>query len=264
MSSHHQVVRGVLVALVSGGLVLGSLVISLAEGDATQPWTFFPAPDISPTSGQISLSVEDISMPSDVEEEIPNPAPILTLEPSHNPQPTTCPPPSGWIGITVQVGDTLESLAQTYHSTPDLLTKVNCLPSSLIRPGDMLYVPEIGYPTATAPHCGPPPGWILYTVQDNDNLYRLSIAFSTTVWELQSANCLGNSDYIRAGQRIYVPNVPTLTLFPTETETATPTLSPTATATATATSTDTPTPTFTDTQTPSPIPPTDTPIPTSP
>ena len=247
---HHPVVRGVLVALISVGLVLGSLVISLAEGDATQSWTFFPAPEISPTSGQTSQTVEDTSTPSNVGGEIPNPAPILTLEPSPNPQPTTCSPPSGWIRITVQAGDTLESLAQTFHSTPDLLTKENCLPSSLILPGDILYVPEISYPTTPAPQCSPPPGWILYTVQDNDNLYRLSIAFSTTVWELQSANCLGNSTYIQTHQRIFVPNVPTLTTLPTETETLTPTF--------------TPTPTFTDTQTPSPIPPTETPITPSP
>ena len=266
MNAYRQTVRGLLTALISGGLVLGSLVISLAEGDISRPLALSLATSVYPTPMPTSPPPEGEDLPSDVEgEAAPSPDPSLTPEPSATPWSTTCSPPPGWVKITVQAGDTLEGLAQTYHTTSDLLAKANCLFSSQLYPGATLYVPKID-PTVSSPQCGPPPGWILYTVQEGDNLYRLSLAFSITVQELQLANCLGSSTYIRAGQRIYVPNVPTLTI-PTETATATPTVSPTATATPTAgtpaTSTLSPTPTLTpiptDTPTPSPIPPTETP-----
>lgn len=65
--------------------------------------------------------------------------------------------------------------------------------------------------TSTENVCGPPEGWVQYTVQSGDNLYRISLKFNITVDELKQANCLGSSTVIVVGEKIYVPNTPTST-----------------------------------------------------
>jgi LysM repeat protein len=99
--------------------------------------------------------------------------------------------------------------------------------------------------------CGPPQGWVQYTVQPGDNLYQISLKFRTTVAALQAANCMGGSSIIVAGERIWVPNVATSTPEASNTPTRTnvpPTTVPTATSAATATvPTNTVAPTLTDT-----------------
>lgn len=234
MKKQRHFVAGILTAFVSGGLVLGSILVSLAEGNA------FLSFASAYTSTPASISQIE-STASGLEEVTDAPTLAVTLEYSATPEVISCPIPAGWASMIVQPGDTLEDLAAIYNTTPELLAEKNCLLSFQILPGFTLYVPQVG-PTKTPFQCGPPPGWILYTVQKGDNLYRISIAFGTTVWQLQVANCLGNSAYIRVGQRIYVPNVPTLTPLPTGTPipTATATLAPTITPTFTLTATDVP------------------------
>ncbi len=106
------------------------------------------------------------------------------------------------------------------------------------------------YPTTRLPDyattivCGPPPGWVIYTAQAGDNLFRLSLRYGTSISALQQANCLTDIS-ISAGQRLYVPPVvvitntaiiPSASAVPTVSS-ATPT--PTDTLTATASATDT-------------------------
>ncbi|HWB36999.1 MAG TPA: LysM peptidoglycan-binding domain-containing protein, partial [Rugosimonospora sp.] len=60
----------------------------------------------------------------------------------------------------------------------------------------------------TAISCGPPYNWVRnYTVQPGDTLYRIALAYSTTTYELQRANCKGSSTNIAVGERLWVPNV---------------------------------------------------------
>ena len=120
-------------------------------------------------------------------------------------------------------------------------------------------------PTLTSTH---PPIWIVcikrfywpsYHVRPGDTLFSLASALRSSVTELVSANCL-TSDYIYAGQVLYVPRLlnntisPTPTNTPTTTPTSTETPSPTPTASQTPTATATPsqTPTSTPTATPTP------------
>ena len=92
----------------------------------------------------------------------------------------------------------------------DALIQANCLITEDLIIGTILYVP--GTPPTESPiQCGPPPGWIFYTVKPGDTLFHIGLAFGVTVTELQFANCMGSSTLIRAGTRIFVPNVHTLT-----------------------------------------------------
>ena len=190
----------------------------------------------------------------------PGPSPTSTDTPTLTPTPTPCVRPAGWLPYTVEVGDTLALLATAARSSVYLLMQGNCLTSSDIQPGDVIYLPAVAFatPTPVPPRCGPPSWWKLVVVQPGDNLFRLALRYGTTVEEIRWANCL-TSDKIVAGQKIFLPptmvvpptatRTPSPTFTPTGTATPTPTSSPTSTVTGTPTATATPTPTMTETPT---------------
>ena len=269
MQTVRQAAGSFLLALCSAVLVIGGISLALAE-------VYIPATP-TPTETQELLPV----ILSPTQEVIVAVAETLTPSPSATiPPPTSCPPPANWIPVTVQSGEDLALLALRYKTNPDVLSRANCLFSTNLRAGSILYVPPI--PTATTIPCGPPAGWVSYTVKFGDTLYSLSHAYGVSIAQLQFANCLPASQYnISIGQILRVPFVaitrtplPTATatltrvsiIFPTvtgtttitPTETIIPILTstPTATATATPTSTTTATPTATVTVVPPTTPPT--------
>ena len=114
-------------------------------------------------------------------------------------------------------------------------TGIPTLSSSPTLPNTLTSIPintKITIRTATTVPCTiHPNGWVIYYVQPGDNLYRLSIAYSVKVSDLQLANCLKDPDVISVGQKLYVPNVatitPTHTLIYPMSPTATPDETPT-------------------------------------
>lgn len=263
MKDLRQVLLGILAALLSASLLIGSLSMALLEGNMRQAVAPTATNWLSPTP-----------MPPGFTPSLTYTVSASELTSTHTLTATsaasiTCNYPSGWIQITIYPGDTLESLAVTYHTTPELLKAGNCLPTGFLVEGNLLYVPAL-LPTVTlvptqvptlAPTrvlCGPPSGWVLYTIRLGDTLYSLAIYFGVTVADLMFANCL-TSYQIIAGQTLYVPNIPTPTypVPPTITATRTPTL----TSTAMPTATNTTPPTALPTSTATPVP-TDTPMPT--
>jgi LysM repeat protein len=276
MNSLRQVILGILAALLSAAIILGGLSMAMTEG--SRQIAQAPSPTNEPTLVPGAPS--------------PTPAPTAFPSPASN-----CPIPKGWIAITVQSGDTLQSLADTYKTTAENLAIGNCLPNAnvALHPGSQLAVPPLpptNTPTRAAPTptktttetllptytpiaCGHPYWWIIYIVKSGDNLYRIAILFQTTVNELIIGNCLP-SDQIYAGQRLWVPNNPTITPESSKTSTPTRTLTPEkppsdtptpgtpSPATSTPTPSDTPLPTQTKilptpSETPEPEPPTPTP-----
>lgn len=216
-----QLGLGLLIAFVSIFLVLGALSMASAEG------LLLATPTQAPTATMgIPVAGEDT----------PTPHPTATPIP-----PTQCPPPKGWEPIAIQEGDTLDTFAALYGLPKADIIAANCLISETLLPGSNLYVPPLPTPTntpkppqeqpvsqATATQvlptvrtCGMPSGWTTYTVKSGDNLFRLSLAFGTTVARLMDVNCLP-STYIQAGQVIFVPNVATQTPQRTATFTKVP------------------------------------------
>lgn len=271
MKAFSQLGVGLLTALASSLLVFGALSLASVEG------LTLATPTLEPTQ-----TAPDVIEPG---VDTPTPQPSPTLLP-----PTACPPPKDWVPYTVLNGDTLDALAQAAQLPAQQVASANCLISTSLLPGTILYLPPQPtplpsktpapvkraqpsdtpvIPSSTTRSCGPPPGWVVYIVQPNDNLYRISLAFGTTVATLQAANCLADPDIISAGMRLYVPNVPTRTPTKTSTRTSVPPTKKPPTSTPRPTSTplpsqtplpshtplpsDTPTPTFTptDTYTPS-------------
>jgi LysM repeat protein len=258
------ILLGVLAALVSSGIVLGSFVLALTEGRVPVAWmpsptaTLFTAtvaasPTASPPPATLAPGAPTFT-PTAIPTATAPPvsAPTATLPPP----PPDCPPPPGWIQITTAPGDTLRGLAQTYGTTQEALAEGNCLLISRLAPGSYLYVPAPPTPPPVA--CGPPAGWVFYTVRPGDTLFGLSLNFGVSVYQLQLANCLVGTNKILAGQRLFVPFAPTQIPSPTSTPTATATPAPTFTLLP---PTSQPTPTTVPTLTASPRPPTATAVP---
>ncbi len=259
MQTVRQLAGSILLALLFLLLVLGGISLALGE-------SYIPA--ATPTASQTQTPVFVFFTPTG---DLPVVATasltsVPTVTETLPPPPTSCPPPSGWIAIKVQPLDTLASLALQYKTTPELLIQSNCLFSSDLTPGTLLYVPPV--PTPTPIPCGPPPGWVRYTVQPGNTLFSLSQAFGVSVSRLQQANCMPYSQTsINAGQSIWVPNVatrtPTLTpisiVFPTLTWTASPLPTPTWTPLPSPTWTPLPLPTWTPSPPPTPTEPPPTP-----
>jgi LysM repeat protein len=254
MQSLRQLGLGVIIAIVSVILVVGGIMLALAESlpvpftptqiPPTLPLSF-PTPTItaSPIQSETSTGTQTATAP-----------PTDTLLAVTT---TPCSPPIGWIRIIAGAGDTIYSIAQRYKTTAENLSAANCLLSADLPAGYTLYVPPV--PTVTVVPCGPPAGWVkTHIVQPGDNLFRIALSYGTTYPQLQRANCMGSSTIIYAGQRLWVPNVPTRTPIPGTTTipdfaTSTDTSTPIATTTA-PTSTNSPTATSTFTVTPSPTP----------
>lgn len=259
MNSNRQLSAGVLLAILSIVMTLGGLLAATAEHRT-------PAAPMIASPTPLALSIPTRTPAAD--------EPAAPAE--NSPTPVTssatpaCAVPGGWAPILVAAGETLQALAARYNTTVDGLVAGNCLLAPVVSAGSMLYVPNLpASATATSlPQnpCGPPAGWVRYTIRAGNTLFSLAQAFRVTVAQLQFTNCLGGSTYIRTGDLLWVPNVatstPTRTLTPTPSRTATasqtvpathtPTATATASATATATASDTPTATETATLTETP------------
>jgi len=145
--------------------------------------------------------------------------------------------------------------------TPSLIPSLSVPQAPDEYPTVMAEITETTVPLASETICAPPSNWVIYIIQPNDSLYNLGLKFGVTVAELQKGNCMGDSVLLYAGQKLFVPNVPT------QTTTVSPTRIPTRSATPTeeiGISTDTPEPIPTETPIPTDTPqPTDTPNPTN-
>ena len=127
MSETRQAILGVLAAIISAAIILGSLAVSLVEGGAR----FAIAPTLTSTSAVIptQLPGEPTFTPR------PTPPPTATQV---VPTPSNCNVPPGWISITIQPDDTLQSLAIAYGTTVAELQAGNCLIINTINSGTIL------------------------------------------------------------------------------------------------------------------------------
>jgi LysM repeat protein len=260
VKGYRQVILGFLAALLSLAVILGSLSLSLTETGLKLALQNSPTRTRSTRSATMTLMMIPTTHSPGETANLSQFTPSIGFTPlfpsaTLPPTPSNCPPPPGWQPIQIISGDSLDSLALIYDTTPAELVEGNCLPTEDLLPGTILYVPPITItPTASPVSCPHPQGWIIYTVQPGDNLYRIGVAFGVSWQELQIANCMGNSVIIHAGQKIYVPNKPTpqptaaptnpqtTVFYPTITPTQFPTLTPTIPAPLTSTPTSSNTP----------------------
>lgn len=246
--------NALIVALLSIGLMVGALSISLVEflpeaapasseyllpppapltATSTLPPTFTPLPGLEPPTQTANPTFTNIAMPG------------------------SCQPPAGWRQIFIQGSDTLDTIAARYRISKDQLRIANCLLSDSLITGSILYAPPASTSTPVVCNQGAA-GWVkTYIVKPGDTLYAISSNHYTTAALLRNVNCK-ISDLIYPGDALWVPNVATRTPYPTPLPGSTVTPYPTDPLTETALP-------FTVTTIPSktPVPATATAIPTS-
>lgn len=240
-------ILGIMGAALSAIFVFSILSLAVVEGMITLP----PTATIRPTLLPPNLTpVYQTTSPA-----------FLRQTPTLPQLPTQCPPPVGWQPYIVQPGDNLADLAASHGIPLDALMANNCLISSQLFPDTIIYLPPLWTATpainpslavVSPTACISPPGWIKYTIRSGDTLSKISQLFQVSISILIEANCL-TSEYIVAGNTLWVPNVATITPMVTVTATRTQILpsdtpSPlTITPTLAASLEPTPTPTITDT-----------------
>lgn len=246
--------NALIVALLSIGLMIGALSISLVEflPQAVSTSTDYPLPSPAPLTATSTLPPTSTALPG-----LNTPTPTVNPTFTNIVMPSSCQPPSGWGQIFIQAGDTLDIIAARYRISKDQLKSANCLSSDNLVTGAILYVPPA--PTSTPVVCiQGAAGWVkTYVVKPGDTLYAIASNHYTTAGLLRDVNCR-RGDLIYSGEMLWVPNVATRTPYPTPLPGSTVTPYPTDPLTETALP-------FTATILPSstPIPATETAVPTS-
>ena len=234
MNDLRQGLFGLLSALLSALVILGSFVLSMAESGtplaqaSEEPAFTLPVETLFPTPGELGPTPTFFSPETPAqagETALPSPAgptpqaPTATPPSPSLPAHVNCPQPPGWVAVTIQPGDTLSSLANKHDLDPRELAAMNCLVAETLLPGTLLYVPPGRQAAPPEEKCGPPRGWVFYTVRRGDTLYRLSRLLGVSIGQLQQANCMGSGTGLRAGQQIYVPFQPPPPATPAPTRT---------------------------------------------
>jgi LysM repeat protein len=209
-------------ALLSIGLTLGALSISLVGfiPEEPQPATETSIPSPIPVTATNTFPPTSTPLPG---ADTPTPSATNTLA-----QSTSCPPPPGWRVHFVQAGETLDRIASLYGVTKDYLKSKNCLVSDNLIPGTQLNVPN--FPTNTFAACVPGlANWSKsYVVRPNETFFSIAYRHYISPDELKRVNCR-NTDFLAAGETIWVPNVTPRAFSATPAGTSISTLNITAT-----------------------------------
>lgn len=129
----------------------------------------------------------------------PSPTPALSATPTATHTPTFTP------SATWTPSDTP---SPTHTPTPTATHTPRPTETSGIRPtptGTLTAAPPIGGITTV---CTLQPGWVAYTVRQNETLSTIARSVGSTLVSLQRANCLEDANQIYAGQVILVPRLP--------------------------------------------------------
>lgn len=225
MQGRREFANALVIALISIGLIVGALSISLVEfapqGTPTSSSDLIPSPPpVTVTETVPPTATATFSSQS------PTPSLFVSSTTSSTP-PANCQIPPGWGQITVSVSDSLELIAARYRVSSDDLRRANCLFSNTLVTGSKIYVPPVTPSTSAA--CVPgAAGWAKnYTVRAGENLYRIAVNHYSTLELMRKVNCR-TGDTIFPGEVLWVPKVsatatPIATLIPGSTVTPYPT-----------------------------------------
>ena len=218
MERNNQGRYAFLLVFISLIFVVGSLIAVFAETSINSGQQ--PAASSTPQITNIVFNTPTVVtatlLPTATSTNPPPPTETAIPAPSDTPTPqllSQCTPPNGWVVYFILEGESLEDIAHQFNTTTDTLVEGNCLTSSQVQAGYLIFVPVVEPSATSAPSgaCTKPAGWINYTVKSGDTLFKISRLFQTTVSELQTGNCLGSSTQIITGTRLWVPNNATIT-----------------------------------------------------
>ncbi len=95
----------------------------------------------------------------------------------------------------IQVGDTLDTIANKVGTTKQVLLTINGITDSNLIPGNFIVIPmNVNLPFTT------------YVVKKGDNIYEIAKNYGVEYETLLEINGLGKDDYIYPEQEIIIPN----------------------------------------------------------
>ena len=150
----------------------------------------------------------------------PEPAPLASTPAPEVKQPIAAetlpaaPDQSGFIEIVGKKGDSLDKLAKAYHTSVSELIKINRLPSSFLRVGQLIKVPaQRKAPISSKPAPTPPKeeeSISYYTVKVGDNPWTIARKHNMKVEELLRLNGLNEEKArkLKPGDRLRTKYTP--------------------------------------------------------
>lgn len=120
--------------------------------------------------------------------------------------------PSPYVEVTVKKGDSLDKIAKAHHTTVEEIVKINQLPGSFLKIGQILKIPD-GKNIASSPIKPKPPveklpasGPEYYTVKVGDNPWSIAMKNHMKVEELLKLNQLNEerARKLKPGDRLRI------------------------------------------------------------
>lgn len=112
----------------------------------------------------------------------------------------------GLLALTL-VGCNLSRIEPTLPSLPPSNNAPPMFVPTITLPPGAPPLPDVNTPLENG-CAAPPPGWVVYMLQNGDSLGSLGAAVGRTVEELAVSNCITNADALFAGETIYLPIYP--------------------------------------------------------
>ena len=125
--------------------------------------------------------------------------------------------PSGSSTYTVAGGDSLSKIARIHGVSLGALMNANGMnKSSIIRPGQVLAIPEGTVSTSAIPTPSVviPDGANTHVVRKGENLTRIASIYGTTIKQIMEMNNISDAGKIRVGQSLIVSSSPSLQAVP--------------------------------------------------
>lgn len=130
-----------------------------------------------------------------------------TFEPGV-PTATLTPIPNGNCTYTVAAGENLFRISMKYNLTPQELASANGIPNmNIIMVGQTLTIPNCGVtsPAPGATAVPPTTGGNVYTVQQGDTLFKISVQYGVPLASIAAANGISNINLIVVNQQLVIP-----------------------------------------------------------
>jgi LysM repeat protein len=177
------------------------------EGEATAPEGGATAPEggeAAPEGGATAPEGE-AAQPTATPETQPTPEPVTA--PEATPMPVVEVPPAT-PGIptthTIQDGESVFCISRRYNLNPNEVMSLNGLTGSLVRPGDVLKIPQTGNPFPSERALHPHP--TTYTVGSGESIYRVACYFGDVdPMVIASVNNIERPFNLTPGQVLQIP-----------------------------------------------------------
>lgn len=212
----------ILLAIFMNGALLVVLFLSALSSpeEIAIPPTHETAKPSLPTREEPPLFIEEAPMapvavpqpaPAKTEPEAPvvhSLPPVAAAESAAPPAPPAATGASvSGLQVTVKKGDSLEKIAKVHHTTVDEILKLNHLPSSFLRVGQVLKIPEpSAKPKIAEKSAVPTSGPEYYVVKVGDNPWTIAMKHHLKVEELLKLNGLNEEKArkLKPGDRLRI------------------------------------------------------------